>query len=96
MEDCIHGMMEASCVLCNGSAPRTYGGGGTEIASVHFDTGSVEVEAPYNEEFISALKRGLPGYARSWDGNRRVWIIAGEWWDRAQPIVEEFFTLDGV
>jgi hypothetical protein len=95
MTDCVHGLMEGTCALCLGTA-RPSGAGGSEVASVHFDTGTVELETPYNEDFVAALKSGLPSYARSWDSQRKVWIIAGEWWEKAQEIVEEFYVIDGV
>jgi hypothetical protein len=53
----------------------------------------VEVECPYNEDFVAAFKAALPAYARRWDRDRRVWVVASEWWDAAAEIISEYFDL---
>lgn len=94
MAECVHGMVKGTCALCSGkAAPRTSRKVDAGVASVHYDVGSVEVDCPYNEDFIADLKAALPSHARSWDGSRRVWVIAGEFWDQASEIVERYFTL---
>lgn len=95
MVDCVHGMMEGTCALCSGrERPRsTARRADAGIASLHFTVGSVEVECPYNAEFIADLKAALPSYARAWDGQQRVWSIAGEWWEQAEEIVVRYFTI---
>jgi hypothetical protein len=63
------------------------------IASLHYDTGTVEIDCPYNEDFISDLKAAIPSYARQWNGARKVWIVAGEFWDQAEEVVLRYFTI---
>jgi hypothetical protein len=60
---------------------------------VHFDQGTVELDCPYDAEFVDELKGALPGHARRWDGDRRVWVISSEWWDAAADVISGYFDL---
>lgn len=93
--DCDHGIQYGVsmglCTICSGKdrlTSRLMDGG---IASVEFNHGTVELECPYNEDFVAELKVALPVHARAWV-NRR-WVIASEFWDQAEEIVLRYFTL---
>jgi hypothetical protein len=97
-EDIIAGV----CAICaqpkrrRTAADAVRGRGGSTsggVASAYFDTGTVELETPYDEDFVEDLKAALPARARSWNRDRRVWIIAGEYWDAAVEVVEQYFDL---
>lgn len=91
---CIHEIEEAQCTFCNGREVPTFGRSLRRgVASVFFDVGTVDIDTPYDSEFVDALKAALPYSARTWDGDRRVWVISSEWWAVARAVVEEYFDV---
>lgn len=63
-------------------------------ASVWYGEGTVELDAPYDEDFITELKEAIPVAHRGWNPSKKVWIISAEHWTRdVVELVERYFEL---
>ena len=45
------------------------------------------IDTPYNEDFVEAIKAGVPGRDRAWDPDEKVWWVAVEWAEYAAQLV---------
>jgi hypothetical protein len=53
-------------------------------ASVRIEKGSYVVSFPYDPMSVSMLKSAVPSTSRSWDNNRKAWIIAADYKKQAE------------
>ena len=51
----------------------------------------VRVATPYSAEFVGLLKEKIPGNARSWDGQNRVWNVDAKYLDTVKSLAELYF-----
>lgn len=93
MAECKHGLEDYSCALCRGTVRPLSGRERKLQAFAHFDVETVDLEAPYDDDFVFELKTSLPARARRWDAARRVWVIDAVWWPRALEVVTRHFDL---
>lgn len=56
----------------------------SSLASVQIENGAYVVSFPYDPMSVQMLKNAIPSTARSWDNNRKCWIIAAEYQRQAQ------------
>ena len=49
------------------------------------------VITPFNAKFVAELKVSIPPGARSWDGEKRAWIVTQPFAEMAAQIVQEFY-----
>jgi hypothetical protein len=55
--------------------------------------GRVYVFAPWNPEFIEALKDGLPWHARKWNAEARTWSVPDDYQPRLVEIASAFYEI---
>lgn len=49
------------------------------------------VITPFNAKFVAELKVSIPPGARSWDGEKKAWIVTQPFAEMAAQIVQEFY-----
>lgn len=62
-------------------------------ANVEYGEHEVFVVFPYDDDLIAALKESIPGYARSWDPDRKGWTFTPSWWEKAESIIAGFHDI---
>jgi hypothetical protein len=55
---------------------------------------AVEIEVPFRKDFNTGLKASIPHQHREFktDGDRKLWVVYGEWVDTALDVVDLFYT----
>jgi hypothetical protein len=56
--------------------------------------GKIYVVAPYNPEFVNALKEGIPWHARKWDGDAKHWAVSADYQMTLETIAADYFDFD--
>ena len=54
------------------------------LASVRVENGAYVVQFPYDPMAVQMLKSAIPSTGRSWDNNRKSWIIAADYKKQAE------------
>jgi len=54
------------------------------LASVRIENGAYVVQFPYDPMAVQMLKSAIPSTGRSWDNNRKSWIIAADYKKQAE------------
>jgi hypothetical protein len=57
----------------------------------HTRTGC-ELSCPYDEDFLQDLKDSIPGFARKWDAERKLWAIKIPYVEIAVSVARLFFS----
>jgi DnaJ domain len=58
---------------------------------VTVENGLLVFASPYDAQLVASLKNTIPGFQRSWDKNRKVWLIAPAQADNLKRIVSTCF-----
>lgn len=54
-------------------------------------SGKLILHTPYEKPFVEALKKVVPGNKRSWESEKKVWIIDGAYRAVVEELISEFF-----
>jgi len=64
---------------------------GDALITVDAAKKELHIEAPYDAEFISALKKLIPGRDRRWDPDAKIWVCHKMFLRQVQELCEEYY-----
>lgn len=63
-------------------------------ATIQFVAGvGLELRTPYDADFVTRLKSTVPHYARTWQADRKIWIVSEEWRVPVVDLLKQFFSV---
>ena len=62
-----------------------------EARIISFSDGYIEIESPYNNDFVTALKKSIPYYDVSWDHIKKRWVTIPKYYKIVKALLHEYY-----